>query len=1190
MDMADYTDLGISYENSNARLYYRYDDNTENAELVKVWTRDPNVDDTLIRDLWNHELRYLNKLKLITEAQDFLLLSKESRFDDDTYAIIFDLDERHEILSQYLENENENENEEYSYLDKNKLAFPTFRVSLWKNILRLAKGLNILHHQGILHSNISSRNILLKGSSTDENFVLTGFEYCLSLNDLKNPLCSISGQASSTSYLQDWVQIAELCNYFIDYRNSVIELTHNEFNFFKEILDNKSLSKNKSKAIDGNYVINKIENIILELKNLADKDSGKEYVLFFGKNFIDKYLITQIKTLANADNNDNYLLEEALDFIDEDLRADSITIIYAKDKTDMDKYFIKGKRYIYEVIKYREPSFFNMPSSIESWSRATCINIMDSLPHWAKISKKSIDCQISVRLITKPSISKKYAKQMTNTRYEDWSQFDLLKQENSLEPIVKEFLQSLAMCHAIEVAEYRINVFKVIADFESDSILIKLDINSNIFNLSRLLGINRSVLDLFTDKIDDSENGKWILSRRELEKSSEFKKWDNFTSMDFDDKDIRVELVYEKKVENKFYFHAPDISNLADFIKYFKNYTLYLTPISQAGSVALLQRKNKAYMALISNSYLIKSLVAPDENIIKIPYMHSYTSGYSKMDRSKKEVYTDILQTYPNYVVQGPPGVGKTFLVTALIEQIFKDEPNSKIVLTAQSHATVQVLYDALMESDINLSKNLISIDDFKNENILDDDMSKIEKHTLKYIESLKTSPLWDRAYKEYIGLQSEMDQFIQSSEKRKPFYKQIISSANILFTTSNSGIIEELIKNNIQFDWTIMEEAGKASGNELVSPLLLSHRRLMIGDHKQLPPFSEKVVNSILERDNVDYSLLIDGISSGSFKTNLTKIAELGGLSELMQSNDLDDDTIKHLHQTIKRVFSNAKKHFSLFKDLVETSERLNKNKSPSMGNILKIQYRMHPDISKLISSLFYNNQLLNHEETENKYLDVAAKPFIFSKGDDFPDINSDKGIVWLGVQDPNVIDFVPKEKNYTNEIEADIIKNVLELVQSKYKLNTENNKPIKLMVLSPYKKQVDMLNGLFLKHQILEKIKYKGFCVAQGDSLCKTVDSFQGGEADLIILSLVRHNTHTPIQRALGFLLDPRRMNVMLSRAKYQMIIVGSFDMLQWWSDNLRADDSEEFLIKMTDMLGPDSDQAREVAICEYIPIACS
>ena len=38
----------------------------------------------------------------------------------------------------------------------------------------------------------------------------------------------------------------------------------------------------------------------------------------------------------------------------------------------------------------------------------------------------------------------------------------------------------------------------------------------------------------------------------------------------------------------------------------------------------------------------------------------------------QKEVFEKALNTYPNYIVQGPPGVGKTFLVKTLVEQIFK--------------------------------------------------------------------------------------------------------------------------------------------------------------------------------------------------------------------------------------------------------------------------------------------------------------------------------------------------------------------------------------------------------------------------------------------------------------------------------------------------------------------------------------
>ena len=62
-----------------------------------------------------------------------------------------------------------------------------------------------------------------------------------------------------------------------------------------------------------------------------------------------------------------------------------------------------------------------------------------------------------------------------------------------------------------------------------------------------------------------------------------------------------------------------------------------------------------------------------------------------------------------------------------------------------------------------------------------------------------------------------------------------ILRAANVVFATTNSAEIERLIDERGQFDWSIVEEAGKATGSELISPLLLSHRRLMIGDHKQV-------------------------------------------------------------------------------------------------------------------------------------------------------------------------------------------------------------------------------------------------------------------------------------------------------------------------------------------------------------------
>jgi hypothetical protein len=389
-----------------------------------------------------------------------------------------------------------------------------------------------------------------------------------------------------------------------------------------------------------------------------------------------------------------------------------------------------------------------------------------------------------------------------------------------------------------------------------------------------------------------------------------------------------------------------------------------------------------------------------------------------------------------------------------------------------------------------------------------------------------------------------------------RAFEGVVMRAANVVFATTNSGDLERLIEERAQFDWAVVEEAGKATGSELISPLLLSHRRLMIGDHYQLPPFGSEQILKLLENHEAVRSALLVG-------------NEFIGRSLRDETTEEMLDEIDEEENDLPAMCADAMRVLTLFEAMIETEfkrQALGRLGRPIAKKLTK-QHRMQPTIAMLVSSCFYRGDLDTHPDCIEKYR-TERPPFITVDPIRLPI----SPIVLVDM--PYVQDTIGQRRgdslprwNNTDEVAA--VVEVLRQLRADVKAKERPS----LAVLSPYAQQVRRLAQAIAEQRLVDLAHLGAFdSPLKAANFCGTVDSFQGSEADLVMVSLVRNNHHATVRGALGFLSDFRRMNVLLSRARWQLVIVGSRNFLAAVVEAARGTEDEkdvEFLKTMVDFL---------------------
>lgn len=187
---------------------------------------------------------------------------------------------------------------------------------------------------------------------------------------------------------------------------------------------------------------------------------------------------------------------------------------------------------------------------------------------------------------------------------------------------------------------------------------------------------------------------------------------------------------------------------------------------------------------------------------------------------------------------------------------------------------------------------------------------------------------------------------------------------------------------------------------------------------------------------------------------------------------------------------------------------ERMKSHLSGEHQEMLRVQYRMHEDIMRFSSDRFYDGKLIADDSvrkhTAAELDGVADDPLVRSPLRFIDTAGTGYEEAWNDLLESR-----------ENEGEARLAITVLERLLA---LGIPTNR---VAVLTPYVAQVKRL-------RLLSR--------AAGVEI-GSVDSFQGREKEVVIVSLVRSNDKGEV----GFLGDTRRMNVAMTRARRLLIVIG-------------------------------------------------
>lgn len=550
-----------------------------------------------------------------------------------------------------------------------------------------------------------------------------------------------------------------------------------------------------------------------------------------------------------------------------------------------------------------------------------------------------------------------------------------------------------------------------------------------------------------------------------------------------------------------------------------------------------------------------------------------YSEHGKSLNPGQREAFKRVLGNGPVSLLQGPPGTGKTWFIASLLHYLMTKEGARRILLVSQAHEAVNNALEKGMElcSTMGVDFNAVRLGA---ESVASDEIRHLHTSSIEssYRESFKAE---------------QKERIVQLATA---FGLPIGYAAEVVDLHLRLGMLNDRIA-VLQARVRIEDERSAASLNARVRALTESFYEVAADVYQvDFQGTTDEILGRIREglaekyevRSHEAISRLLRviklseewvaalGSSDANFAEFLAKsrtvvagtLVGIGYRNAGVVGNIYDWVIIDEAgraapselavamqaghrillvgdHQQLPPTFPDqvreaVRERYGVEDDstlLRSDFERLfNSAYGRQVGTTLLSQYRMAPDIGELVSECFYGGKLETGRGAPPEYYDLLPA-------------HLSKQVTWIDTSalGRRAYEQQSEARDDTwNTAEAHVVMEVLRQI-----VESDDFMAFMGEDLKPQEPPIGIICMYSRQRSLIDKLKAEAPWLGSARRLVKvdTVDSYQGKENRIVILSTVRNNSDGRI----GFLRSPNRVNVAMSRAMERLFVVGASKLWQ-------------------------------------------